>query len=68
MRRIIHPWPQINVAHQMDSGEGDKVGLMPSILCLVFVELEQRIAIMAVPIPSGLCIIVSAGGYNDTAP
>ena len=39
---LIHPGPQINVAHQMDSDECDKIGHMPVVLCLVFEVLEQQ--------------------------
>ena len=39
---LIHPGPQINVAHQMDSDECDKIGHMPVVLCLVFEILEQQ--------------------------
>ena len=40
--QLIYPGPQINVAHQMDSDECDKVGHMPIVLCLVFEKLEQQ--------------------------
>ena len=39
---LIHPGPQINVAHQMDSDECDKIGHMPVVLCLVFEVPEQQ--------------------------
>ena len=39
---LIHPSPQINVAHQMDSDESDKIGHMPVVLSLVFEVLEQQ--------------------------
>ena len=40
--QLIHPVPQINVAHQMDSDECDKVGHMPVVLCLVLKVLKQQ--------------------------
>ena len=39
---LIHPGPQINVAHQMDSDECDKIGHMPVVLCLILEVLEQQ--------------------------
>ena len=42
IRQLIHPGPQINVAHQMDSDECDKIGHMPVVLCLVLKVLKQQ--------------------------
>ena len=39
---LIHPGPQINVAHQMNSDECDKIGHMPVVLCLILEVLEQQ--------------------------
>ena len=40
--QLIHPDPQIYVAHQMNPDECDKIGHVPVILCLVFEVLEQQ--------------------------
>lgn len=39
---LIHPAPQIYVAHQMYSDEGDKVGHIPVVFCLISEVLEQQ--------------------------
>ncbi|MBR4309750.1 MAG: hypothetical protein IKT79_01870, partial [Akkermansia sp.] len=42
INQLIYPAPQIYVAHQMNSDEGDKVGHMPVGFCLISEVLEQQ--------------------------
>lgn len=63
---LVYPGPQINIAHQMDSDECNKVGHMPAVLSPIFEVLEQQYGYHSCPDLTHHCILICSDKGLDT--